>query len=515
MPYSCGRGASNSNLTVWGQMILRISWYSPTIVNANLRYCPYHAAFRFLVSSRSYSEFGGFTMLLSNITKHICVRHQRNVIESRHLCHRNRQSGQVLISTAIAISVLIGFAGLAADVGYLEHVKRRMQTAADAGALAATQVLTTAGPLPCLNPTASPKITSAAQGDSSLNGFTDASNGITVAVNCPPASGTYAGDNSSVEVIVKQTNQANFFMAALGYSNPTVAARAVGHLVGGSGCLIALKQSGSGISLGGNPTMNLGCAVMSNSDITCSGGTLNASYVGAAGTVDASCNASPTPVTHLVPIPDPLAGLPAPSVAGKTCATTGTGTAADPFTGSASSTGSAGVYSPGVYCGGFSFHGHPGVTFNPGTYIIAGGGISITGGTISGTGVTFYLTGNQSSQTFSGEPPYGSVGINGNGSINLSAPSTGSYAGVLMYSDSSISAATSGSVTINGTSSNNFNGALYFPNSDLTFSGTSGSTASDLAIVANTISFQGNASLTGNISAIPGGKFYSVGVLGE
>lgn len=429
---------------------------------------------------------------------------------------RGKASGQVLVSTSIAILVLVGFAGLAADVGYLEHVKRQMQTAADAGAVAGSQVLQTSGSSPCLDPTAAAKITTAAQTDSSLNGFTDGSGNVTVTVNCPPASGTYAGDNSAVEVIVKQSNQPNFFMAALGYSKATVAARAVGHLLGGNGCLIALKQSGSAISLGGNSTVNLGCGVISNSNITCNGGpTLNASFVGAAGTVDPGCNSVPPPVNNLVPIPDPLGGLPAPPVAGASCVTSGTGTAADPFTGSASGMSSAGVYSPGVYCGGFTFHGHPGVTFNPGTYIIAGGGMTVTGGTISGSGVTFYFTGSQSSQHFSGEPAYGALDIHGNGTLTLSAPASGTYGGVLIYSDRSISAATSGSVTINGTSNNGFNGAVYFPNSDVTFSGTSGSGATDLAIVANTISFQGNATLTGSVSSIPGGKFYSVGTLGE
>ena len=48
---------------------------------------------------------------------------------------KSSQSGWVLITVTVALVVLIGFVGLAIDSSNLENVKRRMQTAADAGAL--------------------------------------------------------------------------------------------------------------------------------------------------------------------------------------------------------------------------------------------------------------------------------------------------------------------------------------------------------------------------------------------
>src|SRR5687768_14993870 len=45
------------------------------------------------------------------------------------------QSGQTLIMVAAMLPLLLGVTGLAVDVGLLYHHKRRMQTAADAGAL--------------------------------------------------------------------------------------------------------------------------------------------------------------------------------------------------------------------------------------------------------------------------------------------------------------------------------------------------------------------------------------------
>src|ERR1700676_2538491 len=48
----------------------------------------------------------------------------------------NKQSGQALVGTAIAVVVLAGFTGLAIDMGTLRYQKRLEQTAADAAAIA-------------------------------------------------------------------------------------------------------------------------------------------------------------------------------------------------------------------------------------------------------------------------------------------------------------------------------------------------------------------------------------------
>lgn len=49
--------------------------------------------------------------------------------------------GQALVLVAITLTVLLGFAALAIDYGYLSHQKRKLQNAADAGALAGVQEL--------------------------------------------------------------------------------------------------------------------------------------------------------------------------------------------------------------------------------------------------------------------------------------------------------------------------------------------------------------------------------------
>lgn len=50
---------------------------------------------------------------------------------------RHDENGQVLVLTAFCMLVLLGFLALAVDVGMLYRQKRLVQTAGDAGALAA------------------------------------------------------------------------------------------------------------------------------------------------------------------------------------------------------------------------------------------------------------------------------------------------------------------------------------------------------------------------------------------
>ena len=47
------------------------------------------------------------------------------------------EDGQTFVMTALCASVLIGFTGLALDVGIAYHAKRNLQTAADDAAIAA------------------------------------------------------------------------------------------------------------------------------------------------------------------------------------------------------------------------------------------------------------------------------------------------------------------------------------------------------------------------------------------
>ena len=147
------------------------------------------------------------------------------------------------------------------------------------------------------------------------------------------------------------------------------------------------------------------------------------------------------------------------------------------------------MLSPGVYCGGISISGLSDVTFLPGTYVLNGGGLTITSANVvvSGAGVTFY---NTSDATHT----YAPISVTGNGQVTLTAPTSGSLANVLFFQDRSITSSSTN--VISGGSTNVFSGVMYFKNSPASFAGNS--VSSSVSIVADTVSFTGTSVVTGN-----------------
>jgi MBG domain (YGX type)/Bacterial Ig-like domain (group 3) len=138
------------------------------------------------------------------------------------------------------------------------------------------------------------------------------------------------------------------------------------------------------------------------------------------GKIQSSGNAklSPAPVTGAASFTDPLLGLAAPTATGSINSVN--------LSGNSSQTIDPGIYSA------INVSGNGKLTMNPGVYIIiAGGGFSVSGnGSVSGSGVTIYNAGSNVSND-SGN--FGSVTLSGNGNISLTAPTTGAYAGVLIF----------------------------------------------------------------------------------
>ena len=83
------------------------------------------------------------------------------------------------------------------------------------------------------------------------------------------------------------------------------------------------------------------------------------------------------------------------------------------------------------------------------------------------------------------------------------APTTGTYAGILIYQASTDTS----EATINGSSSNVFQGALYFPGAELLINGGS-NTAAYTIIDANEVLLNGSLTFTINddYSSLPGGS---------
>src|SRR5262249_4809123 len=124
---------------------------------------------------------------------------------------------------------------------------------------------------------------------------------------------------------------------------------------------------------------------------------------------------------------------------------------------------------PGIYCGGITISGSvQNIVFSPGQFVLVGGGLQVNGAAnVSGTEVTFFNTypGTQTNR-------YNGIGITGTGTISLSAPTTGTFKGLLFYQDPRVPWSASNGSSIAGSNSV-YDGIVYFPTTDLQYSGSS------------------------------------------
>jgi Putative Flp pilus-assembly TadE/G-like len=403
-------------------------------------------------------------------------------------------SGQVMVLICVSLVALVGMIAIVADFSFMQHQRNMMQTAADSAAMAGAQELKYSD------------VVAAGKADAASNGYTDGRGSVTVAINNPPSTGPNASNSAYVEAIVSKP-EPTYFLRVLGLRSMTVSARAVAYQGTGPNCIYVTNPSApAAMSNSGNVTVHSNCGLLVDSSasdgLTANGSvTITAPTIGVVGNYVATGGASftPTPKTGVIAASDPLAYVQAPTVG--SCAHTSLS-----FNGNTGSAGAPYQLYPGTYCGGISINGNAWLHFNPGTYILAGGGMSISSNTVmSGTGVTFYNT--------TGLGGYGPISMNGNTAANFSAPTTGPLAGILFFQDRSIPSSAAAS-TISGNSTSTFDGALYFPTTQLTFNGNSSANGYSI-VVANRLLLSGNSSIGDNYSSLPGGSPIKATILAE
>ncbi|MBL8296305.1 MAG: hypothetical protein JNN08_30960 [Bryobacterales bacterium] len=405
------------------------------------------------------------------------------------MSRRHARRGFVLLLIAVSAVVLFGFAGLAIDVGSLHLRRVRQQTAADAAALAAT-LERAAG--------RADQATAAARLAAQQHGFTHGSNGVTVTVNFPPSSGDYTTENSAGEVIVTASGP-TYFMQALGVGSQLLRTRAVAKPGPDPNCVYALDPSeNDGLKMSGSAAVNVSCGIFVNSSaskaVNLSGSAcITASSVKVVGSVasSSSCPITPTATTGVTPITDPLASLTPPAYGG--CDYTGYKLG-----------GGADTISPGVYCKGIVVSGGGQLTMLPGTYIMVGTGLDMSGGSskVVGNGVTVY-------NTFNGSYAFGGFTLSGGGDFQLKAPTSGPYAGILLFEDRA--APTAKPSTLSGGTSSWLEGAVYLRNNTLKLSGGS-SVAAYTVLVADKFELSGSSSLGSDYSGLSSGPPLKNGV---
>jgi len=386
------------------------------------------------------------------------------------------QAGSYAILVAFILPVLVGVAGLATEASLWFMSHRSLQNAADSAAFSGATSRASGSTL-----------FTEASAVTAAYGFANGANSVAVTVNRPPTSGNYTATPSAVEVIVQQPQ--NRFMSALfGTGQVTIRARAVA-IPGndGLGCVLSLDGSAPGATTGqGSTTVNLiNCSLYDNSSdgsaLTVGGSAAITAYsIGVVGGISGQAGITTTNgvTTGGAPTPDPYASIANPTPTGPTvnsCCSHGTAT-----------------INPGIYTNGMKLVAGANITLNPGVYYIEGGsGLDVAGGsTLTGNGVTLVFTTDGSK--------YATANINGGATVNLTAPTTGATAGIVIFGDRNMPL--NSSFTFNGGSSQVFTGAVYAPRAAVKFAGGANNANGCTQLVANSVTFTGNSNFAVNCS---------------
>jgi Flp pilus assembly protein TadG len=415
----------------------------------------------------------------------------------------HREDGQTTVVMAMFMATfLFGFVALGIDTEALFHAKRQAQAAADAAATAYAEEAGygTATQL------------AAAKAAAKLNGFDTAAN-ATVTVNSPPLYGNYttSSANAFYEVIV-QAPVSTFFARVVTHK-PTITI--TGRAVAGAGltsptCVCLEGTSGTDLNLSNNSKLtpsSCGTTVDSSSSnavelagsATLGGltlGTVASGWSTAQNGSNVNNGASISSGTKVVEGIATSCAPPLPAVPSFNAANCTSDPDSNYQGGQQYNLGPGGAaptitQSGGIVCYNSLTIGdnNKSVNLNPGIYVINGGSLHFESGSnnasnTGGSGVFFYLKGNAS------------LTIDNGANVNLTAPTSGTYAGIVVFQDPSDTQA----LSIQGGSNTSFNGAIYAPSSNVTL-GNGSSNAISADLVAKTLTMNGGGTLSSTASS--------------
>jgi len=396
---------------------------------------------------------------------------------------KSQEKGQALILIALGMVILIGFAALAIDGSMVFSDKRHAQNAADTSAIAAALAR---GKDNTVN------YVTVATDRATSNGYTDNQSTKFVTVT-GVASPSGVCPETGLDITVKIDSAVKTtFARVLGWTQlvnhvsatarscdlippkPLYSGSSVWSTQTNDACNGTSSQS---IHNGGSGTVNLyggglgssdplnkcidldggHTQLLKNDDGMCATITTVGSSTTNLGGVGGLCDISSNIVTNKPPISSP-ADL------GITC--------------SGNATTSGDTMSPGNFTG--SFPPNNVTTLNPGTYCISAGNGSfkLTGGTLTGTGVTIVMNS-------------GSLDWGGNSEVHLTAPTSGTYKGLLIYYPLS----NSSDLSMVGTGDNTFSGTILAQNSHCKYAGNSNGAKQTIQFICGSWETTGTADL--------------------
>jgi hypothetical protein len=140
---------------------------------------------------------------------------------------------------------------------------------------------------------------------------------------------------------------------------------------------------------------------------------------------------------------------------------------------SGSATRSGTSMNPGSWSGAFPPSGVK--TLNPGTYCVDGNFRLNAHDELTGTGVTIYMKS-------------GDIDWNGGATVNLSAPASGDYPGLLIYSPMS----NTNTMQFNGNASSLLTGTIFMPAAPIVYNGTGNLNPSHVQLIGYTVKITGS-----------------------
>ncbi|HEV2561832.1 MAG TPA: hypothetical protein VGT78_06795 [Rhizomicrobium sp.] len=379
------------------------------------------------------------------------------------------KSGAVAIQIAIMLTIIIGFAALGMEITFVLFKQRQMQAASDAAAMGGAIALGAGYPS---------DYTIEAKAIAGDAGFTNGAGGTIITVTKPPTYGSHAGDARAIEVNITQP-QVLHLVTLFRPGVFTIHTRAVA-LQGLSGlfCLLALDSSAaSALNVNNNGVVaNPNCGVAVNSSSSSALTVQNNAAINGPVSIHGQwvlANGSALTGTprsqNAAAVNDPYASVQLQAV--PVC-TAQSGT----VTGTKS-------LSAGHFCSGFNFANNAVVTLGAGAYYIDQKWILGNKVVINATaGVTLIVNGNYA------------VNIANNTTLNLTAPTSGPYAGIAIMGLRSATASVT--QTFGNDSILKITGAIYFPNQIVNFENNSVTGATECTqVIARIINVSNNVYL--------------------
>lgn len=392
------------------------------------------------------------------------------------------QRGNVLVLAAAAMPMLVGSAAFALDTIQLALFNRQLQRAADSGAIAGARAVAQGADVP-----------RAVRDDLEENQHPQLREPETVAV------GARLGFDRTVHLAL-QSQVKLPFMSIFTNGPVALSAAATAALVDeGTFCVYSLHGGNqTGIDLDGTGTISFSCAIKTNSTsgeaVTVGGNsTISAPIIAAVGGLDGTRNRFGLGTRlqpYSAPEADPLASLPDPPAnicqtepQGRIVSGGDTGAHMEGTSILRTRPGSDITLAPGCY---ESLELLGTVRLQPGTYYVNGGDVVIGAQAhLIGADVTLVMTGAGGDA--------GDFRVHGGSKLELSAPQTGPYGGVLLYRDRRAARA---EIQVTGNSESSLEGAIYLPSSDITFTGHAGMDVQCLQLIGQIIRFRGTADLS-------------------